>query len=62
MGIKEGAYCDEHWVLYVSDGALNSTPKTNITLFVKVTRILIKTLKGKVFIENLLSHRLCSGY
>ena len=32
MGIKEGA-CDEHWVLYVSGGSLNS-PETNITLYV----------------------------
>ena len=30
---KEGT-CDEHWVLYVSDESLNSTPKTNITLYV----------------------------
>jgi len=27
MGIKEGT-CDEHWVLYVSDESLNSTPET----------------------------------
>ena len=33
MGIKEGT-CDEHWVLYVSDESLNSTPETNITLYV----------------------------
>ena len=26
MGIKEGICCDEHWVLYVSDESLNSTP------------------------------------
>lgn len=25
---------DEHWVLYVRDESLNSTPKTNITLYV----------------------------
>ena len=31
MGIKEGT-SDEHWVLYVSDESLNSTPETNITL------------------------------
>ena len=30
IGIKEGT-CDEHWVLYVSDESLNSTPETNIT-------------------------------
>ena len=34
MGIKEGT-CDEHWVLYISDESLNSTPKTNITLYIK---------------------------
>ena len=32
MGIKEGT-CDDHWVLYVSDESLNSTPETNITLY-----------------------------
>ena len=31
MGIKEGT-CDEHRVLY--DESLNSTPETNIALFV----------------------------
>ena len=34
MGIKEGTYCDEYWVLYVSDDSLNSTPETNTTLYV----------------------------
>ena len=33
MGIKDGI-CGEHWVLYVSDQALNSTPETNSTLYV----------------------------
>ena len=23
--------CDEHWILYVSDESLNSTPETNIS-------------------------------
>ena len=32
-GIKEGI-CDEHWVLYISDELLNSTPETNIKLYV----------------------------
>lgn len=31
MGIKEGS-CDEHFVLYVSDKSLDSTPETNSTL------------------------------
>ena len=33
MGIKE-CTCDKHWVLSVSDESLNSTPETNITLYV----------------------------
>ena len=32
-GYKEDT-CDEHWVLYVSDELLNSTPETNIILYV----------------------------
>ena len=34
MGIKEGT-CDEHWVLYVRDESLNSTPETNTALCAK---------------------------
>ena len=34
MGIKEGTCCDEHWVLYVRDESLNSTPETNMALYV----------------------------
>ena len=34
MGIKEGTYDDQYWVLYVSDEPLNSTPETNIALYV----------------------------
>ena len=34
MGIKEGTYYDEHWVLYVSDESLSSTPETTATLYV----------------------------
>ena len=33
MGIKEGICCDEHWMLYVSDESVNSTPETNIVLY-----------------------------
>ena len=33
MGIEEGT-CDEQWVMYGSDKSLNSTSKTNITLYV----------------------------
>ena len=34
MDIKEDICCDEHYVLYVSDESLNSTPETNIALYV----------------------------
>ena len=34
MSIKEGTGCDEHWMLYVSDESLNSTPQTNIIVYV----------------------------
>ena len=33
MVSKDGALCDVHWVVYVSDESLNSTPETNITLY-----------------------------
>ena len=33
-GIKESSHCHKHCVLYVSDELLNSTPKTNIALYV----------------------------
>ena len=29
MGIKEGTYCTEHWVLYADDESWNTTSKTN---------------------------------
>ena len=34
MGIKEGTCYDERWGLYVNDESLNSTPETNIALYV----------------------------
>ena len=34
LGIKEGTCQEEHWVSYVSDESLNSTPETNNTLYV----------------------------
>ena len=34
MDLKEGACYDKHWVLYISDESLNSTPETNISLYV----------------------------
>ena len=30
MYIMEGTCFDEHWVLYISDESLDSTPETNI--------------------------------
>ena len=33
MGIQEGTCWDEHWVSYVSDESLNSTPET-IALYI----------------------------
>ena len=33
MGIEEGTYWDEHWVLYVSNEPWESTPKTKSTLY-----------------------------
>ena len=34
MGIKESTCWDEHWVLYVSDESLDSTPEAKTTLYV----------------------------
>ena len=34
LGIKVCTCCVEHWVSYVSDESLHSTPETNITLYV----------------------------
>ena len=34
MGIKEGTWWDEHWVLCVNDQSLASTLETNTTLHV----------------------------
>lgn len=33
MGIKEGTCGDEPWVLYVTNGSLNTTSKTNDELY-----------------------------
>lgn len=45
MGIKEGVYCDEHWVLYVNEESPNFTPKNNIALSVHYLKFKLK--KGK---------------
>ena len=34
MDIKEGTWCDEHWVFYATDELLNSTSETNDVLYV----------------------------
>ena len=47
MSIKEGTCCDEHWVLYISDKSLNSTPETDIALYVNYLEFL-KNLEKKV--------------
>ena len=33
MGIKEGAYCIEHWVLYSNNESWNTTTKTKDVLY-----------------------------
>lgn len=33
MGIKEGTFCDKHWVLYSTNESLNSTSTTNDVLY-----------------------------
>ena len=34
MGIKEGTWCDDHWVSYATDELLNTTFETNDVLYV----------------------------
>ena len=57
MGIKEGTCWDGHWVLYVSDESLNSTPETDTTLYVNLN--LNKSLK-KNHIMSLITLFNCS--
>ena len=35
---KGGTCCDEHWVLYVSNESLNSTPETKIIIIIIITQ------------------------
>ena len=42
MGIEEGTCYDGHWVLYVSDESLNSTPETNSALYVSCLKFILK--------------------
>ena len=34
LGIRKGTCWDEHWVLYISNESLNSTPETIIILYI----------------------------
>ena len=54
IGIKEGA-CDEHWVFYVSDESLNSTPEINFTVYANqnLDKNLKKTALKIKFIKNI---------
>lgn len=45
MGIKEGICYDEHWVLYVNDESMNSTPETNIALYVNYLKFKFKKIQ-----------------
>ena len=42
MGIEESTCYDEHWVLYVNDESLNSTPESNIALNVNHLKFKLK--------------------
>ena len=46
MGIEEGTYWDEHWVLCVSDEPRESTPKTKGTLYT----LYVSQFDNKVYI------------
>ena len=42
MGIKKGTSYDGHWMLYLSDESLSSTPETNIALYVDYLKFKLK--------------------
>ena len=42
MGINEGSCYDGHWVLYVSDESLNSTPEIKIVLYATQQKFKLK--------------------
>ena len=46
MGIKKGTLRDEHWVSYVRDESLGSTPEVKITLHCMLTNLRIKKKKN----------------
>ena len=51
MSIKEGTCYDEHWVLYVSDESLDSTPETSIAPYVNYQKFKSKiSWKDTVYI------------
>lgn len=43
-GRQEGTSWDEHWVFYVSDEALNSTPATHNTLYVNLCNFYLNSI------------------
>lgn len=45
MGIQEGIFWDEHWVWYVRDESLNSTPETSIALYGHQVKFKLKNKK-----------------
>ena len=47
MGIKESTWCDEQWLLYISCQSLNSTPETNIALYINLRKKAGKKKKKK---------------
>lgn len=47
VGMKEGTFSDDHWVMNASAESLDCTPETNITLCVNSTGIKIICLKIK---------------
>ena len=49
-GIEEGTCWDEHWVLYVGDETLDSTPKIIIALYANLD-VNLKN-KFKFFLKN----------
>ena len=52
MDIKEGTFGDEHWVSYVSDESLASTPETNTALYVNQLEFKWKFEKKKLVAKS----------
>ena len=62
MGTKEGT-CDEHWMLCVSDESLNSTPETNIALYVNQLKSKFKKRRKKYTNQIILfQYGICWNY